>query len=106
LKSIANVVVFYVRFWRLFQFSNLWLAFFLYQLRLGLRGYHANNEKAPGYEKGIHNSWYYALADRYDHLQTYYPVKQSFYAREFPTSWYVSENVATDTPQFHEDLNP
>jgi hypothetical protein len=23
LKSIANVVVFYVRFWRLFQFSNL-----------------------------------------------------------------------------------
>lgn len=52
-----------------------------------LRGYHANNEKAPGYEQGIHNSWYYALEDRYDHLQTFYPVKQSFYAREFPTSW-------------------
>lgn len=52
-----------------------------------LRGYHANNDKAPGYEQGIHNSWYYALEDRYDHMQTFYPVKQAFYAREFPTSW-------------------
>jgi hypothetical protein len=52
-----------------------------------LRGYHATQDKTPGHEKGIHNSWYYALEDRYDHLQTYYPVKQSYYAREFPTSW-------------------
>ena len=52
-----------------------------------LRGYHADSHQDPGYEKGIHNSWYYALEDRYDHMQTYYPVKQSYYAREFPTAW-------------------
>ena len=52
-----------------------------------LRGYHADEEEQPGYEDGIINSWYYALADRFDHMQEYYPVKKSFYAREFPTSW-------------------
>lgn len=52
-----------------------------------LRGYHADEEQRPGYEKGIHDSWYYALPDRYDHMQRYYPVKKSFFAREFPTSW-------------------
>ena len=52
-----------------------------------LRGYHADNHKDKGYEMGIINSWYYALKDRFDHMQRYYPVKQAFYAREFPTSW-------------------
>lgn len=52
-----------------------------------IRGYHADKEKLPGYEQGIVNSWYYALADRYDKMQSYHPVKKSFYAREFPTSW-------------------
>ena len=42
----------------------------------------------PGYESGIvPETWYYAMKDRYDHMQTYYPIKQSFHAREFPTSW-------------------
>ena len=53
----------------------------------GLRGYHADNHQEPGYKDGIINSYYYALADRFDHMLTYYPVKQAFYAREFPTSW-------------------
>ena len=52
-----------------------------------LRGYHADDHKTPGYEQGIVDSWYYALEDRYDHMQTFYPVKRSYYAREFPTSW-------------------
>ena len=52
-----------------------------------LRGYHADDHQTPGYEMGIIPSWYYALADRYDHMQRFYPVKKSFYAREFPTSW-------------------
>lgn len=52
-----------------------------------LRGYHDGKEKAPGYEKGVSNSWYYVLEDRFDHMQRYYPVKKVFYAREFPTSW-------------------
>ena len=52
-----------------------------------IRGYHADKEKRPGYEMGQIDSWYYVLEDRFDHMQDYYPVKQSFYAREFPTSW-------------------
>lgn len=52
-----------------------------------IRGYHADKEKQPGYEMGRIDSWYYAIEDRFDHMQHYYPVKQSFYAREFPTSW-------------------
>jgi len=53
-----------------------------------IRGYHASNAKTTGYEDGIvRDTWYYALPDRIDHMQTFYPVKKSFYAREFPTSW-------------------
>ncbi|KAG7366864.1 GDP-fucose protein O-fucosyltransferase [Nitzschia inconspicua] len=52
-----------------------------------LRGYHADDHKLPGYKDGIIPSYYYALEDRFDHMQKFYPVKKSFYAREFPTSW-------------------
>lgn len=52
-----------------------------------IRGYHADEEQLPGFENGTHNSWFYALPDRFDHMQRYYPVKKSFFAREFPTSW-------------------
>ena len=56
-----------------------------------LRGYHhhynyeGHNSNEDTME--IVPSWYYALEDRYDHMQHYWPVKKSFYAREFPTSW-------------------
>jgi hypothetical protein len=53
-----------------------------------LRGYHADEEEQPGYQEGIlPNTWYYTLPDRFEHMQQYYPVKKSFFAREFPTSW-------------------
>jgi hypothetical protein len=53
-----------------------------------IRGYHADEEEQPGYQEGIlPNTWYYTLPDRFDHMQQYYPVKKSFFAREFPTSW-------------------
>lgn len=52
-----------------------------------LRGYHADNDKSPGYEDGIINSYYYAMEDRMDHMRTFYPVKREFFAREFPASW-------------------
>lgn len=52
-----------------------------------LRGYHADDHQTPGYEMGIVPSYYYALLDRYLHMQEFYPVKKQFYAREFPTSW-------------------
>lgn len=52
-----------------------------------LRGYHADDHKTAGYEMGIVPSYYYALKTHFMHMQSYAPVKQSFYAREFPTSW-------------------
>ena len=53
-----------------------------------LRGYHNDKAKGPGYKDGVvPDSWYYILEDRFDHMQKFYPVKKSFYAREFPTSW-------------------
>lgn len=61
-----------------------------------LRGYHADEEETPGYEQGIVPSYYYALKDRYLHMQTFYPVKKSFYAREFPTSWRLIDTGVDD----------
>ncbi|CAB9499428.1 GDP-fucose protein O-fucosyltransferase [Seminavis robusta] len=61
-----------------------------------LRGYHADNHEEPGYEQGIVNSWYYALEDRYDHMQQFYPVKQAFYAREFPAAWRLIDTSMGD----------
>jgi hypothetical protein len=52
-----------------------------------LRGYHTDDHQLPGFKEGVIPSYYYALEDRFDHMQSYYPVKKSFYAREFPTSW-------------------
>jgi hypothetical protein len=52
-----------------------------------LRGYHANREKAPGYEQGLVRSWHYAVEEKYDHMRVFYPVKKSFHAREFPAGW-------------------
>lgn len=59
-------------------------------------GYHASNAKLRGYETGRVDSYYYALADRFDHMQHYYPVKQSFYAREFPTAWRLLDTTVND----------
>jgi hypothetical protein len=44
-----------------------------------LRGYHADDHQTPGYEMGVVPSYYYALKDRYAHMQEFYPVKKSFY---------------------------
>jgi len=63
-----------------------------------LRGYHAGNNKYPGHEQGIIPSWYYVFPDRFDHMQTFYPVKQSVFAREFPTGWRMLE---TGMEAFH-----
>lgn len=52
-----------------------------------LRGYHANKVKAPGYEDGIIDSWYYAPASQRDQMRSFYPVYQGYFYREFPTSW-------------------
>lgn len=64
-----------------------------------LRGYHADDHETEGYKEGIIPSYYYALKDRYLHMQTFYPVKKSFYAREFPTSWRLIDTGVTDNEQ-------
>lgn len=59
-------------------------------------GYHADKEKQPGYENGLVNSYFYALPDRFDHMRHYYPIKQVFYAREFPTAWRLIDTTVND----------
>jgi hypothetical protein len=64
-------------------FFGCWFSTFTgYIMRL--RGYHQSNQNTDGI---LPTSWYYVLPDRFDHMQKYYPVKKSFFAREFPTSW-------------------
>jgi len=52
-----------------------------------LRGYHTDDHELPGFEKGIIDSYYYAMADRFNHMREFWPIKKQFYAREFPASW-------------------
>jgi hypothetical protein len=77
------------------KFFGCWFSTFTGYINR-LRGYHADDHKTPGYEQGVVPSWYYALADRYDHMQTYYPIKKSFYAREFPASWRLIDTGLED----------
>lgn len=53
-----------------------------------MRGYRSVKDKLPGYEDGVlPTSWYYVPNNRNDVLQRYVPLSNSFFAREFPTSW-------------------
>ncbi len=52
-----------------------------------IRGYLANKHKLPGYEHGIVNSYYYALAENKFKMRQYYPLKQTYHAREYPVGW-------------------
>jgi hypothetical protein len=55
-----------------------------------LRGYYANYRKVPGYQQGRTPSWFYVLEPGdldFDQLRHYYPLKQTHWGREFPTSW-------------------
>jgi hypothetical protein len=68
-----------------------------------LRGYHADDHQTEGYELGIIPSYYYALRDRFEHMQVFYPVKQMFYAREFPTSWrLIDTGIGESTAAINE----
>eukprot|EP00934_Nitzschia_sp_Nitz4_P005279 Nitzschia sp. Nitz4//scaffold153_size53422//29133//31264//NITZ4_006764-RA/size53422-augustus-gene-0.42-mRNA-1//1//CDS//3329537271//5269//frame0 len=53
-----------------------------------IRGYHSQNEHAPGFRKGIlPTTFYYATPDRKMEMQTYEPLRGGFFNREFPISW-------------------
>lgn len=62
-----------------------------------LRGYHTQTNdidvpkgspEAKAHQEGrLPNSYYYAMLENKNKLHDYWPVKQAFYAREFPASW-------------------
>ena len=52
-----------------------------------LRGYHADRLKAPGYERGSIQSYYYAPPLNKYRMTDYWPLFGAIYAREFPVSW-------------------
>ena len=67
-------------------FGCWWSTFTGYITRL--RGYHSQNEEIDGYEMGLlPNTYYYVIKDSKTKLHDYWPLKQAFYAREFPSSW-------------------
>jgi hypothetical protein len=52
-----------------------------------LRGYHSQKDKAPGYEMGITNSYYYTSAEHKDHQRSYMSLHNPMWGREFPVGW-------------------
>jgi GDP-fucose protein O-fucosyltransferase len=65
-----------------------------------IRGYVVEKYKLPGHEDGVIQSYYYALAEHKLKMREYYPVKKSFYAREFPASWRdIDVDVGAANPQ-------
>lgn len=52
-----------------------------------LRGHHSQKDRLPGYETGVIESYYYAMADKKLMMREFWPVKKAFHAREFPRSW-------------------
>lgn len=55
-----------------------------------LRGYHSQKQKAPGYETGIINSYYFApdsLQSFRETMRIYKPISPGFWNQEFPVAW-------------------
>jgi GDP-fucose protein O-fucosyltransferase len=53
-----------------------------------MRGYRSVKDKLPGHEDGVlPTSFYYTPTSRRDALQQYVPLSNSYFAREFPSSW-------------------
>jgi hypothetical protein len=80
-------------------FFGCWLSTFTNYINR-LRGYHANKAKAPGYENGIIDSWYYTTEEHRDDMRTFVPVYQGYYFREFPTSWRLIDTGISELKEF------
>jgi hypothetical protein len=52
-----------------------------------IRGYHSEKDNLDGSELGVIDSYYYAPMEHKTKMIDFWPVKQVFYAREFPVSW-------------------
>ena len=69
-----------------------------------LRGYHSQRNQEPGYENGeLRTSFYYAPPDRRNHMLTYYPLKKTFYSREYPTAWRLLNRDLKEKNQEEEE---
>jgi hypothetical protein len=70
-----------------FYFSSWFSTFGSYIARL--QGYHMAQEKAPGVKEGSIATWplVYRTPDEFWYMRQYFPVKQTLWAREFPTCW-------------------
>ena len=55
-----------------------------------MRGYHSQRDKAPGYEKGEINSFYYVPKQMKIALKEYRSVSPPYWAREFPIGMLLS----------------
>ncbi|KAG7347749.1 GDP-fucose protein O-fucosyltransferase [Nitzschia inconspicua] len=78
-------------------FFGCWFSTFTgYIVRL--RGYHTQTSvldiadgspESIAYQEGrLPHSYYYAMLENKNKLHDYWPIKQAFYAREFPASWW------------------
>lgn len=52
-----------------------------------LRGYHAQKDKEPGYERGEVASYYFIPADKKNVVREYRAVQPPYWGREFPVGW-------------------
>lgn len=61
-----------------------------------LRGYHTQTNPTPGLSQELQSAheggklpltFYYALSEHKTKMHDYWPIKQAFYAREYPSSW-------------------
>jgi len=52
-----------------------------------MRGYHSQKYQLEGYEIGAIKSYYFVPKDKKNVMLKYAPVKQAFFAREFPVAW-------------------
>jgi hypothetical protein len=63
-----------------------------------LRGYHSQKIRAPGYEKGAIDSYYYVpehLKSLHETMRSYNPVQPGSWTQEFPIAWRL---IDTDAP--------
>ena len=89
-----------LKFFKLRSHSGTWFSTYTGYINR-IRGYIHDVKKKPGFEEGVIDSWYHVLPDRFDHMRTYYPIKKSFYAREFPTAWRL---IDTNLEEFHKEV--
>jgi GDP-fucose protein O-fucosyltransferase len=74
-----------------------------------LRGYHSQNSRAPGYEMGIIDSYYYVpehLKSLHSTMRSYNPVQPGYWMQEFPVAWRLIDTGVADDAVTTSDALP